>query len=317
VQVNLVVDCFVNRFQTAVRRLSKPDETRILLAVSGGPDSLALMLLAHAAMPDRIVAATVDHELRPEAADEAAYVAALCADRAIPHRVLSPEQAITGNVQSSARIARYALLERAADDAGCSVIATAHHADDQLETLLMRLARGSGIDGMSGVRPRNGRIIRPLLQFSKSELEEICRAAAIEPIRDPSNDNSEFDRVAVRQWLSNTPHPLSPVRANRTAAALHDSSVALQWMVDLFAVTRIFEIDHQIQCDANGLPHELQRRLVLTSIARLDPDIVLRGATLERLIDDLTAGRTSTVGDVLCKGGELWYFSPAPPRRSV
>ena len=315
--INLVAESFVTRFKEAIGKLSQRNEARLLLAVSGGPDSVALMLLANAAMPDRIAAATVDHGLRPEAAAEADYVATLCAERAIPHNILRPEHPIIGNIQSEARRARYALLEQAADEADCSLIATAHHADDQLETLLMRLARGSGVDGMSGVRPRNGRIIRPLLEFSKSELEEICKSAGIQPVVDPSNDDAEFERVAIRQWLARTQHPFNIARVTRTATAMQDAGAALLWMTDQLASTRIKKINDEIQCTATDLPHELQRRLVLTSLAMLDPDLNPRGDTVERLVGDLRGGKTTTVGDILCKGGDVWRFSPAPPRRIV
>lgn len=306
----------IARFTEALEALGAGDG-RILLAVSGGPDSLAMLLLAHRAAPDRVAAATVDHGLRPEAADEAAFVAEVCAKLKVAHNILTPEHPITGNLQSAARVARYALLEGAADAADCAFITTAHHGDDQLETLLMRLARGSGVDGMSGIRPRNGRIIRPLLEFSKSELEEICKAAGIEPVRDPSNNDEEFDRVAMRRWLASAPHPFAVGRANRTAAALHDAGTALAWMTEQLSATSIRKIGDGIQCDASGLPHELQRRLVQRALASIDPDLHPRGDTLERLIADLGNGKTSTVGNILCEGKDPWRFSPAQPRRGV
>jgi tRNA(Ile)-lysidine synthase len=317
VQVNLVESALVNRFSDAVRKLGQIDNAKVLLAVSGGPDSLALLVLANATMPDRIVAATVDHQLRASSAEEAEYVAGLCALRSIPHYILRPVQPISGNLQSEARKVRYALLVQAAVDAGCDLIATAHHADDQLETLLMRLSRGSGIDGMSGIRPRNGNIIRPLLEFCKSELEGICNSACLEPVRDPSNEDSAFDRVAVRQWLSRAPNMLKPLRANRTASALQDAGTALDWVTQRLATTHIQVFSNNIQCDANDLPHELQRRLLLLSLRSLAPMLSLRGDTLDRLINDLIAGKTTTVGNILCKGGVTWSFTQAPPRQGV
>lgn len=303
------------RFTRAVEKLGA-GSGRILLAVSGGPDSLAMLLLAHAVMPNRIAVATVDHGLRPEGRAEAEYVGDLCANRNLPHSILTSEQPIVGNIQSSARTARYDLLNHAADQLDCAYIATAHHADDQLETLLMRLARGSGIDGMSGVRPRNGKIIRPLLEFSKLELEEICQFERIGAVRDPSNDDVEFDRVAVRHWLGAAPKLLNVSRANQTASALQDAGAALSWMTDQLAATRINRIANEIQCDASFLPIELQRRLALAALAMIDPDLLPRGETITRLIEDLTAGGTSTVGNILCTGGAIWRFSNAPPRRT-
>jgi tRNA(Ile)-lysidine synthase len=285
--------------------------------VSGGPDSLALLCLAQQQMAGRIVAATVDHQLRAESAAEAEYVAAICQRLRVDHVILQPAQKITGNIQSSARAARYALLEQAADRHDCHLIATAHHGDDQLETLLMRLARGSGVDGLSAIRFRNGRTIRPLLQFSKSELEEICVTACLEHVRDPSNDDTDFDRVALRSWLKSSKHPFDLDRVGATVSALQDASAALNWMTDRLSDERIFSKSDEIQCDATGLPRELQRRLLLACVARFDPELKPRGEAIDRLLADLQAGKTTTLGDVLCTGGTTWRFSPAPPRRKT
>lgn len=307
---------YLARFEKALGRLISSDNPRLLLAVSGGPDSLALLLLAKQIMPDRITAVTVDHKLRPEAAVEAAYVATICADLNVPHHILQPAAPITGNLQSSARVARYALLERAADENDCGLIATAHHGNDQLETLLMRLARGSGVDGMSGIRPRNGRVIRPLLGFSKSELEEICSSAGIQPVRDPSNEDTDFDRVAMRNWLSQAEHPFQIERISRTARALQDAGVALEWVTSQLVTSRIEKNHNEIQCDAKDLPYELQRRLLLAALAHIDPDLAPRGPALMQLLSALEGGKTTTIGNILCKGGPIWQFSPAPARRT-
>ncbi|MGB5078561.1 MAG: tRNA lysidine(34) synthetase TilS, partial [Sphingorhabdus sp.] len=220
-----------------------------------------------------------------------------------------------GSIQASARTARYALLEQAADAERCDVIVTAHHGDDQLETVLMRLARGSGISGLSAIRPRNGRVIRPLLEFSKSELEEICKQAGIKPVRDPSNEDAEYDRVAMRQWLARAQHPFQIDRVNRSVNSLYESGLALEWMAQQLAIERISKKSHEIQCDAEGLPHELKRRLLLLALAQISPDLEPRGEAVQRLLGDLDAGRTRTIGDILCKGGSPWRFAPAPARR--
>ena len=316
-QVNLVEGGLVKRFADAVHKLSTLNNPKLLLAVSGGPDSMALMLLGNAALPDRIAVATVDHQLRATSASEADYVARLCAERSIPHHIMRPAKPITGNLQSEARRARYALLQQTATEVGCDLIATAHHADDQLETLLMRLARGSGVDGLSGIRPSKGNIIRPLLEFSKSELEEICQSADVTPVLDPSNEDTAFDRVAIRAWLSHEPKLLDARRATRTASAMRDAGEALTWMTATLATSRIQRFGDEIQCTVTDLPHELQRRLVLSSLRLLAPELGIRGDSLERLIDNLAGGRTTTVGNILCKGGETWRFTFAPPRQNA
>ena len=305
----------IARFTEALERLGASDG-RILLAVSGGPDSLALLLLAQETMPDRIAAATVDHGLRPEAADEAAFVAGICNQRGVIHHILTPDRPITRNVQSSARAVRYALLESAADQADCRSIATAHHQDDQLETLLMRLARGSGLDGLSGIRARNGRIIRPMLGFSKTELEQICAAENVQPVRDPSNDDIDFDRVKMRQFLAATPHPFDPARAARSASSLAEAGEALDWVAAQLADERIERQNDGLVLNPAGLPRALQRLLLLAALRRKEPEIAPRGEAIERLLDDLETAKTVTIGNILCKGGEVWRFSSAPPRRT-
>lgn len=305
----------MSRFMAAIHHLTASPTSRILLAVSGGPDSLAMLLLAYETIPDRIVAATVDHGLRPEADEEANFVAKICHQRGIQHQVLKPDTPITGNIQSAARTARYKLLAATAAELGCDYIATAHHADDQLETVLMRLARGSGVDGLAGIRSRNCRIIRPMLNFTKVELVRLCASAGVEPVRDPSNDNADFDRVAMRKWLSAGVHPLDPARAARSAAALAHVSEALDWMTSTLADERLNAQGDKIECNANDLPFELQRRLLLAALRKISPDIEPRGDAIERTLAALSAGKTVTLADILCKGGKSWRFSLAPPRR--
>jgi len=172
---------FVQRFDDDLAALVAPD-ARIGVAVSGGPDSLALLLLSAAARPGLVEAATVDHALRPESRAEAEMVGGVCNRLSVSHSILTarwnelPETAI----QERARSERYRLLGYWADERGLSALATAHHADDQAETLLMRLSRGSGVRGLAGMRPRSitpgshVRLVRPLLAWRRSELQEIC-----------------------------------------------------------------------------------------------------------------------------------------------
>ena len=313
-QLSLPSELAVAAFTTAVQNLAGGN-ARLLLAVSGGPDSLVMLLLAHAAMPDRISAATVDHQLRQEAAVESEFVAGLCANLAIPHSILLPSKPIIGNLQSEARKVRYALLQTRADADGCNYIATAHHADDQLETLLMRIARGSGIDGLSGVRARQGRIIRPMLAFTKAELEDICAQTGVSPIRDPSNADNSFDRVAIRQWLASNPHPFDARRAVRTATAYADAAEALEWVTNSVFEAEVARDGDGYTFNAKDLPREIQRRLLLRILDQIQPDYVPRGDAADRALDTLNDGGRQMLGNVLCEGGSVWRFSPAPQRQ--
>jgi len=315
VQVTINPD-FTGRFNTALVALNVASQDPILVAVSGGPDSVALLLLAHAARPGQIIAATVDHQLRPESADEAVYVANICARLGVPHVILKLDDPLEGNIQSSARTARYALLDRAAEKHLCLHIATAHHADDQLETILMRLARGSGVDGLSAIRARNGKLIRPLLGFTKQELVGLCNSAGIETVSDPSNDNADFARVAMRQYLASADHPFRAERATRTAAAIAEASDALAWMTDRLAQERVTTKNDEASCDASDLPAELKRRLLLRALAVMDPFLEPRGDAIDLLLSKMESGASAMIGDIICTGGPLWQFTRAPARRT-
>jgi tRNA(Ile)-lysidine synthase len=220
----------VARFAETLARLWS-DGGRLGLAVSGGPDSLAMLLLAEAAIPGRFEVATVDHGLRAESAAECAMVAAICAARGIACTVLTVSVA-RGNVQSEARKARYAALAAWAEQRVLSAIATAHHADDQAETLLMRLNRGSGLGGLVGVREARFMpgsavsLIRPLLTFRRRELGELVAAAGLDPVIDPSNADDRFDRARIRRALAEADW-LDPVALSRSACLLGEAQQAI------------------------------------------------------------------------------------------
>ena len=164
---------------------------------------MALVDLASSAFPGCVEAATVDHRLRPESAAEAAMVADWCAVKSIPHTTLHPSEPISGSVQMEARAARYALLGGWMAAGGLDWLLTAHHADDQLETLIMRLNRASGVSGLSGVRARRGNILRPLLGMRKAELFDHAQARTLPFVHDPSNNDGRFDRARLRISLAN------------------------------------------------------------------------------------------------------------------
>lgn len=308
------------RFVDDLSRLCDPARDRVLVAVSGGPDSLALLLLAHAAIGDRCLAATVDHGLRPEAASEAAWVADLCAARGIDHAILRgalPDRTgHTANVSARARTLRYDLLERHADAVGAAWIATGHHADDQVETLVMRLNRGAGVSGLAGVRAASGRVIRPLLGWRRAELAAIVAAAGIDPVEDPSNVDDRFDRARLRKALAGVDW-LDPRGVAASAAALADAEQAIDWTVARLEAERIAARDGILFLDARDLPFELVRRLVGVCVRRIDPDAENRGSALVRMVKALESGDAASIGGVVAtplpdKG---WRFRKAPPRR--
>lgn len=284
------------------------------VAVSGGSDSLALLLLCDAAFPGKTFAATVDHGLRPESAREAAFVALVCQSMGVPHRVLHAAEPAGGNIQDWARRERYAALGDWAAERGLTAILTAHHADDQLETIIMRLNRGSGVAGLSGIRARQGKVLRPLLGWRRAELTRIVEAAALVPVDDPSNRDDRFDRARLRKALANADW-LDPAAAGQSAAALADAETALEWAAAQLFEERTKRDDHGLTCDPGALPDELRRRLALRCLRNIAPDAAPRGDALTRLIATLDAGEVATLSGVRCAGGATWRFTPAPARQ--
>lgn len=299
----------------SVRALAGDADTlRLGVAVSGGPDSMALLDLAARAFPGRVEAATVDHGLRPEAADEAEMVAEWCRGRGVPHAVLYPADSLTGNVQQWARAQRYAALERWRVDRAIDWIFTAHHADDQLETLLMRLNRGAGVNGLAGIRVRQGNVLRPLLSARRADLLDYVERRGLPFVNDPSNIDPRFDRAAIRGHLKDVDW-IDPHSAVRSAAALAECEEALDWMVDDLAAAHVREEGGVWLLTRSDLPRELLRRLLLHILVRLEPGVSPRGETLDRAITVAAEGGQASVGRLLLKGGSVWKIRPAPPRR--
>lgn len=211
------------------------------LAVSGGADSLALMHLAKAwrdktAPGLKLVVLTVDHALRPESAEEARRVAAWADAAGLTARVLTRTGPLpAANLQEGAREARYALLVEASEQEGLSHILTAHMLDDQAETLMLRLARGSGLQGLACM-PRESRrggvrLVRPLLQLSKARLIATCRAVGQDWIEDPSNADARFARARMRRLMpALAAEGLSARRLAATATRLARAQAAIDAM---------------------------------------------------------------------------------------
>jgi tRNA(Ile)-lysidine synthase len=313
----------LDRFRNDLDNLIEPGE-RIGIAVSGGPDSLALLLLGMALRPGEIEAATVDHGLREESRDEACMVASICERLGVPHSVLTVrwgEKPATA-IQERARRERYRLLGYWAEERGLSALATGHHADDQAETFLMRLNRGAGVRGLAGMRRRSFapgtdvRLVRPLLSWRRSELEKVCADAGVAPLADPSNEDSRFERVRIRRAM-NGAEWLDPAAIARSASHLADAEGALEWATRLTWKQAVRERSGTIGFLATEVPAEITRRIVARAVRRLatEGDDDLRGPELDRLVAVLSEGGSATIRGVRCAGGDLWHFSPAPSRR--
>jgi tRNA(Ile)-lysidine synthase len=208
------------------------------------------------------------------------------------------------------------------DEEGHGLLLTAHHCDDQAETLLMRLARGSGVAGLAGVRaegpvPGGGgrlRLCRPLLGWRRIELRAVVDSAGAEAALDPSNSDERFDRAKLRRRLGETPW-LDPAALARSAALLGEAEEALEWTAGPLFAARAELGEGAVTLRPNGLPPELLRRLVLRCLRQIAPEAAPRGEALAGFIAKLAEGGMATLCGVKGRGGEAWRFEPAPPRR--
>ena len=312
------------RFAADLDALVAPGE-RVGLAVSGGPDSLALLLLAYEVRPGLVRAATVDHALRDGSRAEAEAVALVCAERGIAHDILTvdwPHRPTTA-LQEQARHARYAALGDWATRHALAAIATGHHADDQAETLLMRLNRGSGVRGLAAMRPAspllgndNISLVRPVLHWRRADLADLVISAGLSATDDPSNHDDRHERVRVRRLLANSDW-LDPAALAASAAYLAaaddavEHGVALEW-------SRVRDEAGTLSYDPQGAPSEIRRRIAARMIAALASEgcgTLLRGRELDRLLAEIEAGATTTLRGVLVHGGPVWHFRRAPARK--
>jgi len=296
-----------------------PGDRPVGLAVSGGPDSLALLLLAHATLREgRFAVATVDHGLRAQSAQEAAHVAAICAARGIAHTTLTVALAPGSAVQARARDARYGALGDWCGANGLAALITAHHADDQAETLVMRLNRGAGLRGLAGMRgiakvpgvelP----LVRPLLEWRHDTLVAVVADAGLAAVDDPSNRDVRFERARVRAQLAEAPW-LDRQRLAVSAAHLAQADDALAWAA---AAVPIATVGRALTFDPD-LPRALALRVLERVVAAIASSVP-RGQDLAHWHDRLAAGEVATLAGVRGDGrAKPWRFVPAPPHKTA
>lgn len=325
---------------------------RLGVAVSGGGDSMALLHLTHdwaAGQGAQVFAATVDHGLRPEAAAEARVVAEVCRRLECPHQVLTWGDAPAGNVQDAARQARYDLLAGWAKTHGLDAVLLGHTADDQAETFLMRLARGSGVDGLAAMRrdwhDRGIRWLRPVLQATRDDLRGVLRARGVAWVEDPSNDDTGFDRVRMRCAMQDLAGlGLDRARLVSTADRMKDARAALSWLAhdaaQRFGAVRGGDVCFQAEGFAT-LPDETRHRLLAHAITfvsstpyrpryaalcQMENDVMagqtrsLQGCLISNAKGLITIGRElRAVADLTVRPGQVWdarWRLDAPDRRA-
>ena len=314
----------------------------LILAVSGGPDSTALLVLAARWRETRkrgpkLVAVTVDHGLRAEARREAAAVKRLARSLGVPHRTLhwGGRKPTTG-LQAAARHARYRLLAKAAHDCGARHVLTAHTLDDQAETVLIRLTRGSGIGGLAAMARISAlpgsdaeiSLVRPLLGLRKTRLIATLRKAGVAHADDPSNRDPRFTRVRIRNGMPMLEREgLDAGRLALLARRARRADLALEAVVDE-AVAEIAPLPWPtggpIAFPAGRfarLPAEVSLRLLGRAVAHAGNEGPVELAKLEALHAGLAASpdavrfRRTLAGAVITRSSGCLVIEQAPARR--
>lgn len=306
----------------------------LVLAVSGGPDSVALMRLCAPlarAAGAAVTVATIDHGLRPGSAAEAGTVAGWAAACGLPHatRAWIGEKPARG-LQDAAREARYALLAEIAREAGAGAIATAHHRDDQAETVLMRLAAGSGVAGLAGMRARSRRgglvLARPFLDVPKARLVAACDARGWPYLEDPSNRAERFARARLRRIAPRlAAEGLDAARLARLARRAARADEALERAAEA-AYARALIAASPPTLDAAALlaePEEIALRVLARALRAAGggagPERLARLEALwARLAPALAEGRAlraTLAGALVAAADGAVRVAPEPPRR--
>lgn len=307
-------EAMLRHFVASAFAYDKPE--KVAVAVSGGGDSIALLhLMARWAKAEgiRLYAVTVDHGIRPEAAQEAAFAAEVAQKLGVKHTTLTWDGwQGAGNLQDAARRARYSLMSAWAKSAGIDTIALAHTANDQAETFFMRLSRASGIDGLVGMQRRRQSEgitwVRPLLMQDRFELRQYLRALHQPWIDDPSNEDDAFDRIKARRALEE----LSDLGID-----IHVVGRVMDHLGQVRSALDIATHDHAIDCveEQNGdliidrrvfstAAPEVNRRLVARALRWISSaDYGPRGMKLQEFLSAILRGKDATLHGVRLMSG--------------
>ncbi len=317
------------------------ERSSLLLAVSGGPDSVALMAMAArwsaglGTEAPTLRVATVDHGLRPGSRAEAGQVAVMAGALGLAHAILDWEgPKPTTGVQARARAARYALLAAHARAVGATCVLTGHHADDQAETVLLRLLRGSGVAGLAGMRRDTAlapglRLVRPLLGVRKAELVAFCQRRGLSTVEDPSNADPAYARARLRARASSLASlgldgPALLRLAGRMARAddaLDAETSRLERLLAPRKAGNLYRADFTEVIRAEpAILGRLLERAIEHAVPRTGPLPLRRLESLTAAIGDaLALGRShrATLGGarIVCGGDAVVEVTPEPTRR--
>ncbi len=320
-RTGLATDLILRTLTAAYRRFGLAGRS-VLIAVSGGADSTALLLgtaLVRERLGLSVEVATLDHGLRPEAAEEVRVVERLAALQGLACHVRPLHLRPGAGVELRAREARYEALEALRAERGLTAAATAHTASDQAETLLMRLARGSALKGAAGILPRRGSFVRPLLELTREHIEAFLREQGTGFVTDPMNSDPRLFRARIRQdalpALSRAAgFPVAERLASFARLAAEDEALLDELAEGAWRRIQLPEG----ALDAVGvraLEPPLRRRVLARLLAR--EGALVDDATLGRVLDAVERGGSATLSGGLQLRASGGFVRCVRPRASV
>ena len=310
---------FENAVFAGMRRVLGPSK-KLLLAVSGGADSTALLWSMAEVAPRLGVefeVGTVDHGLRDESVADAAFVQSLCDKLDVPVEILRLHLEPGTSVEARAREGRYQALTALRLRRGLDAVVTAHTANDQAETLLMRLSRGASLRGAAGILENAGGLLRPLLRVTRQQTSTYCALQGLVPREDSMNVDTQFQRVRVRRDVIPAleraigPYAVANLSAFAAVAAEDDGHLTLEADAAWSRVHRNGALDAYA---SRHLASPILRRVL---VRWLEQNQVTCDATaLRGCVEALAQGGRATLpNDLLCDCTGAWvHLVPAPPR---
>lgn len=304
-----------------------PTGGTILCAVSGGRDSVCLLHYLHSVSDQcgfSVAAAHYNHHMRPTAQRDEDFVRELCRTLRVPFYtdgadVVAVAAATGRGVEETGRALRYAYLDELAEKIGAQRIATAHHMGDQAETVLLNLLRGTGLEGLAGIPPVRGRLIRPLLNTPRQEIELYLQRHALAHVEDETNDSMAFSRNRLRQTVLPELEKINPaLRQNiaRTAAIVRGEDRYLNELAGEYLPAEGTEISCDSICSA---PPALRPRIVRLLLSRLEAGKKdISASHVEAVVQMAQSGRGGMVNlpagvTALCRDGRLKLLLSSPP----
>ena len=304
-----------NTFSNELSSMVPSEITTLGVSVSGGGDSMALLYLARKWCQihnKKLMALTVDHDLRQESADEAAFVKQWCLDNNVEHETfIWKDNNQAGNMQNHARQARLEFIDQWRFKNNIKYVMVGHSKSDQAETVVMRLVRGSGVDGLAGIQKKrkvitdNGffYIVRPIMEFSRKELRDYCSDNVIKWFDDPSNENRKYTRVKVRKLIEEL--DINEDGLIKTASRMSRALTALEDMTDMLEKFAVEGSGDKISISLPLLMashREIQMRLLSRLLSQVSGvDYRPRENALEMSLDSILSGKGSTLHKCILK----------------